>query len=571
MLQLEQEPAIQHTPTDKLLFSVFVVGKVTSDSARLLLEISPTSSLPQDPLLTLKGDDGSFEPQALSEAQKLKVMEGKPVPFIFRGLSPESKYSVVFHSDMKTPDWLKDIEAGFSTFPIHLSLQNDRRFELAFYSCSKQNELLLNRILPSQDLFEPLNKEVPHLDLMLHLGDNVYLDEGHPTAPELCAYCVAEALLRGKPADVWKEHRKTIEEHFREVYRRAWSHPSTAKALAQVPNFFVPDDHEIINDFGYPELDQDPSGVHAYLAELAYEVLLDYELQPMMDIVDSKSRPPFFTAESFGDVGLLILDLRMEKHFMNSSSHERFLGSRQWQFLREVLQPGGSLDNSKMLLVGMPMPLAYIGSNVVRVMGPIVERSAELKSQLSGMWVATPAETQRLLDLLKDWKLRGDREVIFVAGDVHHGMLTDVTYNGDIMFKQVTSSAMANTHLQDIGPAHSLLDVGLRMTSRLDGDLGQGWAFTHQQYIPDNNYGRLSAKLRQVGEVEKATAMISLKVTDNAHGHKVFASEAAGCDHDTGGTCYITWCRSERNAVCTNSRCKCQENQCAENGRCVPW
>lgn len=61
----------------------------------------------------------------------------------------------------------------------------------------------------------------------------------------------ALALLKSEGATTPEQYRALhprIEELYRQLYRETWSHPPTAKCLANVPNLTIYDDHDFVDN-----------------------------------------------------------------------------------------------------------------------------------------------------------------------------------------------------------------------------------------------------------------------------------------------------------------------------------
>lgn len=93
------------------------------------------------------------------------------------------------------------------------------------------------------------------------------------------------------------------------------------------------------------------------------------------------------------------------------------------------------------------------------------------------------------LTRLVEWKGRGatapghDRDVYIFGGDVHCGGHSDILLGDQLVFRQLTSSAIANT------PLPSTAYAVLRLAGESLEGLGEGFSFNHHHWTRKRNYG----------------------------------------------------------------------------------
>jgi phosphodiesterase/alkaline phosphatase D-like protein len=93
-------------------------------------------------------------------------------------------------------------------------------------------------------------------------------------------------MLSSVPKDQWKSLEEKVLKILRDQYRKTWAHPSTRRALANVPNQMMVDDHEIRDDWGWREEDWDPNTVKPdyFYGCCARRVYYEYQRQLRDDI-----------------------------------------------------------------------------------------------------------------------------------------------------------------------------------------------------------------------------------------------------------------------------------------------
>lgn len=58
-------------------------------------------------------------------------------------------------------------------------------------------------------------------------------------------FVVSATLLKNVPREQWPQYYDRVCAIYREIYRETWSHPPTAKCLANCPSIMIYDDHEV--------------------------------------------------------------------------------------------------------------------------------------------------------------------------------------------------------------------------------------------------------------------------------------------------------------------------------------
>jgi len=196
------------------------------------------------------------------------------------------------------------------------------------------------------------------------------------------------------------------------------------------------------------------------------------------------------------DCGIMMLDTRACKTFLRpvEPMERGYLGEAQWRAMEQALAEGGLFDGCKSLVVCSPVPVAFLSPVMTET---IAKGSLGAADDLEGLWTGNgAAELEPFLEMLYRWKkgadrLRTDREVTIVAGDIHIGLTTDILCQNEFAFCQLTTSAMHNSSVGDAA-LEFIKYAGGAMSMSLhnkNAHLTEHWQFKHWDYTDKNNYG----------------------------------------------------------------------------------
>jgi len=436
-----------------------VVGKVTSRTARVLIESDTTAEITCTAALGGKAKSTS----------KRKLTANRPAVFELTDLSPNTGYTITFKGvTSPVPCTVKT----YATNPTALNA--------AVVSCN----YTIRR--GDTDLWQSLLDQYVnpgHLDLLIHAGDQVYGDKAFEGSID---------ILAGKTKATAAESRQ-IGDLYRQLYRWAWRHPATRSVLASVPNLMIWDDHEIRDDWGNRDDDREPTSASATIGRIARRVYREYQRQLWEDET-ADADPPVGQLEdhmhAWGSIGVLFLDQRGGRSFEIDPAYP-YLGGAQWERVRTALAPGGLFAKVRALVVVTSVPLAYLGDSVSTI-------GQELVNDLRDHWAYGPhrKEQTELLRALRRWKQEkdGQRELLVVGGDVHIGCHTDILHGGTVVFRQLVTSPITNK------PPSWLAFQGLRTLLESEQTLGDGYAFEHARYMRARNFGIVLARVPPTGQ-----------------------------------------------------------------------
>lgn len=202
-------------PPRPLLLVGPVVGHVTSTTANVLLEID-TDVNKFEVILRFRNQN----PRTQEHKQVKDIKARRPTVFHFKDLPPSSAFNII--APAISPKNIGMIR----TFPATIEHIN-----IAFLSCDRVMEE------NGHDQWEVLWRRVneDQLQVVLHLGDNVYLDEGasygvnneelvtsgwQDPDKQHVPYVRARNLLETVPHSLWHTKTEEIREIYRDVYRK---------------------------------------------------------------------------------------------------------------------------------------------------------------------------------------------------------------------------------------------------------------------------------------------------------------------------------------------------------------
>ena len=295
---------------------------------------------------------------------------------------------------------------AFTTQPLWQWRADPPAFTVAFGSCYYDNDPAYDRPGGAYggptSIFESIRRASP--DLMLWLGDNVYLRE----------------------VDWWSEAGIA----YRYGHNRA--EPDLQPLLAAVPHYATWDDHD------YGPNDSDRSYV---LKGEALDTFTRYWPAAARGL---PGVPGVFTQFQWGDVEFFLLDDRYHRAPNDAPAPEQtILGREQLQWILDALTTSQA-----------PFKVVAIGGQLLNPV-PVFETYAAI----------APAERAFLLDQIRARRIDG---VVFLSGDRHHAELLKLDRPGTYPLYEFTSSPLtagASTYAAD--PDSPEFDNPLRVPGTL--------------------------------------------------------------------------------------------------------
>jgi hypothetical protein len=450
-----------------------VIGRVTSTSARILVEIKDKS------IVTLQLTP--LNSQKSKNIKKSKLLESKtPTIYEFTDLTPECLYKITFVENIKLGEGVPELKrCQFRTLPAG----STKSLKIATLSCSSLFSEL--RTDPKYSLWRDLAGRIEEFDYVFHNGDQVYLDDmaWHEETRNGNVYMTLKNKY--EKAKFTPEVAEEMRNVMREQYRKVFNYEFIAHVHRNAPNFMILDDHEFSDDFGFRDTFLDYTTFDGFYSIQGRYVYYQYQRQLREDI-DFKDFSKL-SGEQFVDIiaglGVIAIDYRGCKTWNKKPDDKLKLGSEQWGVIENCFGPKGLFDKDNVkgaLLFSATVPV-YLPNNVMtRFAGAYYE------NDVYEQWaIDCPEEQTRLLKLLIDFKARTGKEVAIITGDIHMRGITDIKLNGENMLRQFVSSGVASEG------ATPFQEFFLTNFIALDEGLTEGFGFKHIDYSTNFNYGEI--------------------------------------------------------------------------------
>eukprot|EP00457_Paulinella_chromatophora_P001968 gb/GEZN01001971.1/.p1 GENE.gb/GEZN01001971.1/~~gb/GEZN01001971.1/.p1 ORF type:complete len:781 (+),score=89.66 gb/GEZN01001971.1/:195-2537(+) len=261
-----------------------VVGKVTHDTARILIETTKDCSI-----------SISYAPADASAPAKTEAKQcpaASPVVFALTGLTPGTKYNFEFQG-------IADRSGSFRTFS-----PEQKEFRIIAASCDKGKKKR-----GPHNMYEKMYEEYikpSKLDLFVRHGDQVYADSAFAAGEEI----LANESIAEKDKDL------AILNKYKDVYRSTWNEQDVRRVHANCQTLMLWDDHELRNDWGSKSQDTDTKSLDyriAYQARTAYRLYqrqLWDDLGPLSDATKKarlEEAPHYFNREAPTKLEVVVL------------------------------------------------------------------------------------------------------------------------------------------------------------------------------------------------------------------------------------------------------------------------
>ena len=467
-----------------------VIGTVTHEAARILVEVDVTTVV----TLTVRSTSHCV-------TVSKEVVQYTPIVFSFASLRPETGYTVAIHG-------FEHIGSHFRTFPVHPTLEN--RLHFAIVSCNKLRVTNTAEVVQQNDLWATLAGMIERneLSMVLHLGDQVYVDDEYQRVQEGGAhhsvtFLRARALMEQTPPSMWTNLRTAIMHMYREEYRRTWGHPNTRKALANIPNLMMYDDHEMFDDAGYAETDAQGH----LLMQWGRCVAIEYQRVLHADIDPNEGFHDNCSILKIGEYGLIMADTRAARIF-NARPGDwcDLLTDRQFNRIRDALVSHGLLRDCRVVLFATQKPMVLFGKVLTHIAAALTKAlSIHGYTNFRTMWCYGKNELVQteVLGLLYRWKMQNAvaRCVVICGGDIHVGGMASLYHNGVPWCQQLTSGPIANTCA--LGP-WSLW--ALNVVRNLGCGMPRGWGFCTAKFVGMRNFGVI--RTRPTGQLVTGSLIV---------------------------------------------------------------
>lgn len=248
------------------------------------------------------------------------------------------------------------------------------------------------------------------VDGILMLGDQVYVDDLNFVAPH-------------------REYQDILHK-----YQTVFSQPHIRQLMANVPTYMILDDHEIEDNWPAKATSRDQSLFDNAIR--AYE-LYQCSHSPAHALLPSgqleRSPPHYWYQFADGDIEWFVLDTRTRRTLCEQD--RRMLDSEQELALLDWL--------------------ATSSARVKLVVSSVIFYP-DLKNDGGDAWKSFPAQRDRILETIRSNKIKN---VIFIAGDVHGSMTSQLSHREDPDFRvhTIVSSPLCNSKLLPYATADSFI------------------------------------------------------------------------------------------------------------------
>eukprot|EP00051_Salpingoeca_urceolata_P017531 m.239724 g.239724 ORF g.239724 m.239724 type:complete len:590 (+) comp18981_c2_seq3:1959-3728(+) len=415
---------------------LLVVGTVTDTSARVLHEaLSPElvgSTLNVRAVATtrVKGADNDGSPNpgpVITLAARAQVVQ-------VEGLNPCSEYVVDFVQKLDgSNDNDSDNVLGSVTFrtqgagptggcPAGEDGQGDH-WSFVAVSCDRHADFPYDTGFKS--VLATRVNTAPGIDLMVHLGDQIYADR---------------LVKRFRNASF-----EDSLEAFRDLYRTGWGTAAMSAILRRGSHWMVPDDHDVMNALQPGTVDTDLGTYTAagLRAVLEYQIQLNVDIAPLPEQGEAvsptaiaESMPPLWRFSRRGSTALALLDTRFQRSFA-SDYDAQLTGSKQLQEFQSTLHMWSQDPTVKAVVVFSSIPL-FFPSPTLAVVADVAE------GDKYGLHPHNVNNTIALLDATVAVKQAG-KHVLLVGGDTHMYSDEEVclqTESGTTCLDSVVSSGL---------------------------------------------------------------------------------------------------------------------------------
>lgn len=290
--------------------------------------------------------------------------------------------------------------------------------------------------------------------LLLMGGDQVYSDSIWQAVSALKDWIALDWPQRAKRA-FNQTMRMQVESFFENLYISRWSQPEVSAALASIPSIMMWDDHDIFDGWGSYSYEQHNCPVYQGIFAVAKRYFQLFQQQSI--IVPPPATLPnqsaFNQAYNFGEMGLLVLDMRSERQphspeTADSYLPDQVLSEQSWNAVYKWLDA----QTCKHMLIMSSIPVVHPTFGLLEKMLGFLPGQQELEDDLRDHWTSQPHLQERLRMVHRLLRFSADKKcrVTILSGDVHVAAVgviesdrNDVPPNARVI-NQLTSSGIVH-------------------------------------------------------------------------------------------------------------------------------
>jgi len=497
-----------------------VIGKVTENSARIIMEFDKKAfvilELFESPIRINIENNTDLKKKIIPNFIMTKECEEEiPIAFHFESLKENTKYIVHLRTDVHhMHPMLAELECSFRTLN---SIENsNNEFRIAFISC---NSLKWQRrgILEEFNLWKNLTEKIEkgEVDYCVHLGDQVYLDDGRwdgekDNSVEMCLSLWRDSyrdvfeiqleqkkgrIITTKEINAWELELQSLSKAFiriiSEDYRNTFNNYYQARCLRRVPNLMFLEDHDIFDNFGFHKRDTDYYySFEHFFSEQARFCYYKYQklLIEDIDFFQNFSKTIIYehSWHILNGIAIFLQDFRgcrswsrciPESNSNSVGETQFFLGKKQQDDIKSIWGPGGLFEKAKAAIYASSTPIVFLSKGPAKL---------GVKNKIEDCLEQWPLNSRHdqawILDQIKDFRERTKKNVFIVSGDPHIGVLTKVYKNRKYVFHQIVSSAITQK------PPTPLEFSVMQLMLKISKSIGNSYTMKHYKEFNDNNY-----------------------------------------------------------------------------------
>jgi alkaline phosphatase D len=419
------------------------VGAVDARSARIWLRAPGAAGLQ----LVLLGPDGSDRHLPITARPTPEADHTLSIayPDDFPGspeLSPNTRYGFRVQSASGVIG-----QGRFETAPSGAA-DTPQRFCFGFASCHQPFDNHGGVAPDPAAMLQAAHRALLENDakFLLLLGDQVYADE--PACYSVHGPAHKDDRLQ---SELLGQTRQEIRRRFHRQYRRSWAVAGWETLTANRSTRCIPDDHEIIDNWG-----SDPAHAGPQWQQLAAGALDAYwDYQGARTGTAAQGRPPaLYHTFGYGTIAVFIADVRGERQAVPAL--ERVMGEQQIAALARFLANHG---DRHALFVSLSVPIVHIPGWLNSVGEKLIHRGGDLQDRWSSP-AFRPQRDRVLAMLAEHQRIHPGQKLTLLSGDIHAGWACTLQTAGAQPIVQFVSSALTNRSRSMAGPlARAMLEA----------------------------------------------------------------------------------------------------------------
>lgn len=429
------------TNSDVRILTGPVIGEVTTNSAFILLEVQGPEKF--TPVTCKLYKDPEHDQPVAEESLELKAK--RPSVFQLQDLEPNTRYTAVFNGVCKYNATHR--MAHFKTKSEHIE-----QFRILALSCDRPSRLLMGQ----QDPWMKMLKGINNVDVILHVGDQIYPDNediGHADA-------IFGQLFDELPEDKQRSMMLRGRELWRSKYRAVFSRKNKVSVLANCSNLMIWSDNDVANDFTTLRKEDGSQMYHPNFLQCGMRTYREYQ-RKLWDpdcSLQLEEETKEWHQHIYGPVAIFMCDLRGNR--ISGSGHQaaenNLLSDEQWSHIEALFEN----PDIKVIILCSETPFVGDEPSVCRQK---VEENPSMDF-LRDHWPYNEDELIRLLDLCFNWKAAGEadsiqREVLLIGGDIHCGVTSVIRDdNTGLQINQLTTSPVTNHVCKFFPPSEGVIN-----------------------------------------------------------------------------------------------------------------